>query len=477
MSLAEVDSDAEHRARQLRAAFDAQRAAFRAEPFPSLTTRLERLTRLEAACLDRRDELADAISDDFGNRSRHESLIAEIFITVSSIRYLKKHLKRFMRSHGRQVAMTFLPGRARVEPQPLGVVGIISPWNYPVQLALSPLAAALAAGNRVMLKPSELTPRTSECKARLLADAFDEDLVTTVQGGPEVGATFSSLPFDHLLYTGSTRVGRLVMQAAAKNLTPVTLELGGKSPTIVHRDFDVTRAASAIAAGKLFNAGQTCIAPDYALVHRDRVQAFVDAFRTKVATSFPSLADNPDFTSIVNERHFARLQGYLDDARQKGARIVELNPASEDLGDGTKLAPHLVLDPTDEMAVMQEEIFGPILPIVPVDSFDAAIEYVNDRPRPLALYLFDDDRGRIDDVLRRTHSGGVTINDTLLHVAQDDLPFGGIGPSGLGAYHGQEGFDTFSHRKAVFHQARVNGSSLLHPPYGRRIEKLLSWLL
>jgi acyl-CoA reductase-like NAD-dependent aldehyde dehydrogenase len=478
MSLAEVDSDAEQGAARMRARFDAQRAAFRDESYPTLAVRLDRLSRLESVLLDRRDEIADAICADFGNRSRHETLIAEVFVTVSGIRYLRKHLKSFMKARGRHVALTFLPGRARVEPQPLGVVGVISPWNYPVQLALAPLATALAAGNRVMLKPSELTPRTSELLARLLSDTFADDLVATVSGGPEIGAAFSALPFDHLLYTGSTHVGRIVMQAAARNLTPVTLELGGKSPAVVHRDFDVERAANSIGPGKLFNAGQTCIAPDYVLVHRDRVDAFVQALQAKVATAYTSLVDNPDYTAIINERHHQRLVGYLDDARDKGARVLELNPAGESFDDaGTKLAPHLILDPTDDMVVMQDEIFGPLLPIVAVDSTDEAIAFINDRPRPLALYVFDDDRARVDDTLRRTHAGGVTVNDCLLHIAQDDLPFGGIGPSGIGAYHGREGFDTFSHLKAVFQQARLNGSALLHPPFGRRVERLLSWLL
>ncbi len=478
MSLAEVDTHVAEAIAAMQTQADVQRVAFRAQPYPDLHTRIDWLRRLEAACLDRRDLLADAISDDYGSRSRHETMVAEVFLTVTAIRHMIKHVKGWMKPRSRSVALTFKPGRAKIVPQPLGVVGIIAPWNYPVQLALLPLATALAAGNRVLLKPSELTPNTSQALADMLFDTFPADLVSTVLGGPEVGAAFASLPLDHLLYTGSTRVGRLVMQAAASQLTPVTLELGGKSPAIVHRDFDVVRAANSIAASKLFNAGQTCIAPDYVLLNRGSVAPFVAAIQAKVSSSYPTLVDNPDYTAIINARHRARLAGYLDEARTRGAEVIEINPAGESFDAASpKLAPHLVLGATDDMAVLQDEIFGPILPIVVVDDHEQAIAYVNDHPRPLALYVFDDDSRRVDRLLERTHAGGVTVNDCLLHIAQDDLPFGGVGPSGMGAYHGRDGFETFSHRKSVFYQPRVNASSLLHAPYGRTIERLLAWLL
>src|ERR1019366_4375521 len=353
-------------------------------------------------------------------------------------------------------------------PQPVGVVGIISPWNYPVQLALAPLVQVIAAGNRAMLKPSELVPETAALLHDLIAETFPEDQVTVITGGPEVGEEFSHLAFDHLVFTGSTRVGKAVMKAASENLVPVTLELGGKSPTIVAKDFNVKTAAERIIAGKLFNAGQTCIAPDYVMVPAGSRDAFVEACKDAVAKMYPTLLANPDYTSIVNDKHFARVTSYVEDAKTRGARVVEMNPASETLDAASgkrKLAPTLVLDPTDEMMVMQEEIFGPVLPVVTYQSLDEAIDYVNDHPRPLALYFFSHDKQATDRVLNETISGGVTVNETMLHVAQDDLPFGGIGPSGMGAYHAHEGFESFSKNKPVFRQARVNTTGLLRPPY------------
>jgi len=422
--------------------------------------------------------IAEAISADFGGRSRHETAMAEIYFLISHIRYTKRHLRRWMRPERRHVDAIFLPASNRVLYQPLGVVGVIAPWNYPFQLGVVPLASALAAGNRVMLKPSELTPRTADTIAEMMAELFAPELVGVVTGGPDVGAAFSRLPFDHLVFTGSTAVGRHVMRAAADNLTPVTLELGGKSPTILHPDFPLDRAVDRIASGKLLNAGQTCIAPDYLLCPADRVDAFVAAFSERVARIYPTLADNPDYTSIVNARHHRRLVDLLADARDKGARIVEVNPAREALSEaGRKLAPTLVTGVDDTMALMEEEIFGPILPIVPYGDLEDAIAYVNARPRPLALYYFDRDRRRARMVLERTISGGAALNDTMLHCAQDDLPFGGVGPSGLGAYHGREGFEAFSHKKAVFRQARLNATALLAPPYGPRLDKLLGLLI
>jgi acyl-CoA reductase-like NAD-dependent aldehyde dehydrogenase len=366
----------------------------------------------------------------------------------------------------------------------LGVVGIISPWNYPVNLALCPLVDALAAGNRAMIKPSELVPETAALLRDLVAEAFPTDQVTVVTGGAEVGEAFARLPFDHLVFTGSTRIGRLVMRAASENLVPVTLELGGKSPAIVGPDFSARSAAERILSGKLFNAGQTCIAPDYVLLPSGATEGFVEGCKQAVAKMYPTIENNPDYTSIVSDRHLARLRGYLQDAKAKGARVVEIVPPGEAVAKADaseapsrKLPPSLVLDPTEEMTVMQEEIFGPILPIVTYQKLDDAIGYVNDHPRPLALYYFGHDKAAIDRVLAETFAGGVGINETLLHFAQDDLPFGGIGPSGMGQYHGREGFDAFTKLKPVFRQARVNTTGLMRPPYTKLLERLLKFLV
>ncbi len=389
--------------------------------------------------------------------------------SLHGIDYASKRLKRWMKPSRRSVNLVFQPARSKVVYQPLGVVGIIVPWNYPLFLAISPLTGALAAGNRVMIKMSEATPRTSQLLKDLIARVFPEDLVTVVLGEAEVGAAFSRLPFDHLLFTGATSIGRHVMRAAADNLTPVTLELGGKSPAIVSRDVPLKDAAQRIAFGKSLNAGQTCIAPDYVLVPRERVDDFVKAFREAMLSFYPTLEDNPDYTAIINERHFERLQGYLEDAVSKGAREVRLYEA----GQGRRMPLAILLDVSDEMTVMQEEIFGPLVPVVPYERLEEAFDYVNDRPRPLALYYFGYDRHEQERVLHETHAGGVCINDTLLHAAQEDLPFGGVGPSGMGRYHGQEGFLTFSNAKGVFVKQRFNAAAMIYPPYGKTLQKLI----
>jgi len=464
--------------RDLRTAFDALKAGYQAEPNPSYEQRIARLDTLAKLVKRHKADLVDAVREDFGARSAHETILAEVFSLLSAIQHMRKHLKGWMKPQGRSVALTLRPARAKVHYQPLGVVGVIAPWNYPFQLALGPTAAALAAGNRVLLKPSELTPRTAALLDRLLGEGFGKDVGAVVQGGAEVGAAFSALPFDHLLFTGSTKLGRLVMKAAAENLTPVTLELGGKSPCIVHESFPVDKAAERIAYGKCFNAGQTCIAPDYLLVPRAMVTPLVDALCAAVKRFYPTLASNPDYTAVVNPRHYQRLQGLLADAKARGAKVVECNPAGETLDPSQhKIAPTVLLDVDDEMEVMQDEIFGPLLPIVPYDTLQDAIAYVNARPRPLALYYFDHDGERTRDVLGRTVSGGACVNETIMHFAVEDLPFGGVGPSGLGAYHGPEGFQTFSHKKAVFYQARLNGAGLIAPPYGERINRMIKMLV
>jgi len=454
------------------------RAAARRDPHPSYASRRATLERLRRTVLDRREEIADAVIADYGSRSRHETILAEILGVSETIGYCLKHLRSWMRPQSRHVELHWLPGSAKVVPQPLGVVGIIAPWNYPVNLCLAPTAFALAAGNRVMLKPSELTPQTSDIIHKIISEHFAEDLISVHRGGVDVGIAFSKLPFDHLLYTGSTSVGRHILRAAAENLTPVTLELGGKSPAIIHRDHSIKHAVERICSTKLWNAGQTCIAPDYVLLHPSKVEAFVAQYQSCAATKYPTLANNPDYTSVINARHKARLEAYLADAAAKGAEIIDVNPAGESFEDaGNKLMPRLVTGVNDDMTLMQDEIFGPLLPLVPVETLDDAIAYVNDHPRPLALYYFDFNSKRQEQVIERTHAGGMSVNDCFWHCAQDDLPFGGIGPSGMGAYHGREGFETFSHHKAVFTQGRVAGTWLMSPPYGRFLERFMRLFL
>jgi coniferyl-aldehyde dehydrogenase len=453
-----------------------QRNAFAAERYPSLPQRLDRLARLQRLLTDHEMRLAEAISADFGHRSRHETVIAEVFIVRSAIVQARRHLKRWMARRRVATAFHSLPASSWVQPQPLGVVGIVSPWNYPLQLALAPAVEALAAGNRVMIKPSELTPRFSALLAELIDQYFAADECTVVTGDAETAKAFVSLPFDHLLFTGSTTVGRQVALAAANHLTPVTLELGGKSPVIINPDADLQDAARKIAAGKLLNAGQTCIAPDYVLVPNELRDAFVDAYAAAARRLYPSLAGNPDYTSIVNERHHARLQGLLDEAQGRGARLLPTHAGEAAQANTRKMTPVVLLDVQDDMRVMQEEIFGPLLPVLAVRDLDAAIDYVNAHPRPLALYWFGRSPADRDRVLQQTLSGGVTINDTLLHVAQHNLPFGGVGPSGMGAYHGQAGFDLFSKLRPVFSQSRFAGTRLLQPPYGALADRVLGLL-
>ena len=440
---------------------------------PTYRQRMDDLKRLRIAFKARSEEFASAMSTDFGRRSRHESLLSDVFTVLGEIDHTRRHLRGWMRSKRALADWLFWPATTQVRFQPLGVVGIISPWNYPVNLALMPLVAAIAAGNHVMLKPSEHTPRTSELLKKLLDDVFPADRVATILGGPEVAAAFAALPLDHLFFTGSTAVGRKVMAAAAPNLTPVTLELGGKSPAIVAPDYPIATAVDRIAAGKFLNAGQTCIAPDYVLLPKASIPQFVEEMQKYISRHYGDIAANPDYSSIVNAGQYARLKGYLDQAQAAGAKIVEL--ASGDAGQRV-LPPTLVLDARADLALMQDEIFGPILPLVAVDSVDAAIDYVNARPRPLALYHFDRDRARTRRVLDRTVAGGVSVNDTVMHIAQSRLPFGGVGPSGMGHYHSCEGFLAFSKAKPVLYQARLSGMSLMRPPYGKLANFILKFL-
>ncbi|HXS73245.1 MAG TPA: coniferyl aldehyde dehydrogenase [Rhodanobacteraceae bacterium] len=452
-----------------------QRDAWRAHA-PDHTQRMDDLARLRAAFKARLGEFARAVSEDFGRRPCHETLISDGMTVLHAIDHARRHLKRWMRPQRVRTNWLFLPARCEIRFKPLGVVGILAPWNYPVNLALIPLVDALAAGNHVMLKPSELVPRTSALLHELIAEVFPRERVAVVQGDAGVAAAFAALPFDHLFFTGSTATGAKVMAAAAPNLTPVTLELGGKSPAIVAPDYPLRLAAERIAAGKLLNAGQTCIAPDYVLLHESARAAFIKYLRDYVARHYPALRESPDYASIVNGAHYQRLRGYLDDARAAGATVITLPDENASAADARILAPTLVLDANDGLRVMREEIFGPILPVVTYRHIEQAIEYVNARPRPLALYHFDHDRLRTRHVLESCIAGGVCVNDAVLHFVQSRLPFGGVGASGMGAYHGHAGFLTFSHRMPVFRQARVSSFALLRPPYRGLANALVKFL-
>ncbi len=461
----------------LQTQFASARAAYAQDRAPDMAARRASLAALEAMLLGNSAELQDAISADFGGRSVHETQLLEIFPALAAIRDARRHLPRWMRTQRSWASFWFLPARRELRPQPLGVIGIIVPWNYPLLLALAPLVGALAAGNRVLIKMSEFTPRTGALLARLFAQYFPGGQVAAINGDAETARAFSALPFDHLLFTGSTAVGQQVMAAAARNLTPVTLELGGKSPAIIGPEADLALAAEKILFGKCLNAGQTCIAPDYVLLPRGQEDAFIAAAKRTVARLYPGLAHNADYTSIVNARHFDRLHDYLADAAAHGATVTPLATVVDQQDGGRKIAPTIVHGVDEDMRLMQEEIFGPILPLLPYDSLDSAIRHVNDHPRPLALYYFGDDPLNIERVLAQTVAGGVTVNETLLHISQDDLPFGGVGPSGMGAYHGKFGFDTFSKLKPVFYQSKINGLNLLKPPYGKRFSAMIKLLL
>ena len=449
---------------ELRPTLDRLRAAWQAGK-PDAGQRRDDLRRLRDALKRRLDEMAAAISADFGHRAKAESLIADGMTVLNEIDHLRRHLRGWMKPGRAGVGWRFLPARAEIRVEPVGVVGVIAPWNYPVNLALVPLATAIAAGNHVYLKPSEHTPRTSAFLRELLAEVFPGDRVAVAEGGAEVGAAFAALPFDHLVFTGSTAVGRKVMAAAAPNLTPLTLELGGKSPAIVCGDYPVEQAAARLATGKWFNGGQTCIAPDYVLVPADRRDALVDALRAEVQARYGTNFENAnDYTRVINDGQYARLQGYVDDARARGLEVIQLGAADP---AQRLLPPTVLLDPGEDARVMQEEIFGPILPVKSYRTLDEAIAYVNAHDRPLALYPFSHDRADIEKILRATLAGGVSVNDALFHFAVSALPFGGIGPSGMGAYHGRAGFDAMSKQLPILWQAKRSGGDLLKPPYSK----------
>lgn len=456
--------------------FRALHQASRREPDVTASVRKDRLRRLLSLLTEHAAEFEAAISADFGHRSVHETRLAETLVVEAGIKLALRRLDGWMRPKRIPTQLPFLPGSNRLMPQPLGVVGIISPWNYPLQLTLAPMTGALAAGNRIMLKPSELVPHFSAILRGAINRHFDSAEAVVIEGDSDIAAAFASLPFDHLLFTGSPRVGRLVAEAAARNLTPVTLELGGKSPAIVDRSTDFAVAAHRIAVGKLLNAGQTCIAPDYVLCPRDSVDRFAEHFFTSVAALYGSDPDNPDYSSIITQSHYDRLERLLADATAKGGRVERRADRLSAWRVIRKFPPCLVLAPTEDMLVSREEIFGPILPVIAYDRAEDAVAFVNARQRPLALYWFGTDAQARDRVLRDTVSGGVTINDCLLHIVQESQPFGGVGGSGMGAYHGECGFRTFSKEKPVFFRARLSATALTQPPYRRMFERALAAL-
>ncbi|WP_116367587.1 coniferyl aldehyde dehydrogenase [Parahaliea mediterranea] len=464
----------------LQALLHNQRSAFRAEGYVEYATRVDRIDRCIALLVDHKDALCEAVNADFGCRSPYVTQMMDIMNSIGSLKFVKGKLKQWMKPERRtpMMPMNFLGGKARVEYQPKGVVGIMTPWNVPINMVFSPLADVLGAGNRAMIKPSEFTPHTADLLQTLFARYFEPSEITLVTGGPEVGAAFSALPFDHLIFTGATGVGRKVMQAAANNLTPVTLELGGKSPVVISHSGDISHIAETLIVGKAMNGGQLCISPDYCFVPQSQLEAFVRHCQRVIAQHYPHIQNNPDFVACVNQRHYQRIAGYLDEAAEAGVRIEPLCPAGEERSGAEqhKIALHLIIDPPDDLACMREEIFGPLLCVKTYRDIDQVIDHINGGEKPLALYYFGKDKKEQAEVFRRTSSGGASINAVALHVGCDDLPFGGIGRSGMGNYRGRDGFRTFSHARAVYEEGWVNMAKLAGtlPPYGDKIAKLLS---
>lgn len=451
-----------------------QKTAFNARPNPPWSERKANLQKLGKAIEDHAEEFQKAISEDFGNRAYEETTIAELLVIQGGIGHAIKHTKHWMRARRAPTALQYKPASNRIIPQPLGVIGIISPWNYPLQLAVMPLIGALGAGNRAMIKPSEYTPRLSDLLKRVLGTIFTEDEVYVATGGVKVASVFSALAFDHMIFTGSTSVGKIVAAAAAKNLVPCTLELGGKSPTIIDDSANMDIAVARIANGKLLNAGQTCVAPDYVLMPSEKINSFSDAIIEKAEEFYPTFAGNKDYTSIIADSHYSRLQDLLEDAENKGARIrVAGDDDKQQLAKERRVPLTVVTNTTPDMKIMQEEIFGPLLPVVASETLDDSMQYVQSHERPLALYWFGEDKAKREKVLNETISGGVSINETAWHVVQEDIPFGGVGPSGMGAYHGEHGFETFSHMKGVFMQSRFSQGKNLFPPYTDKTRKML----
>ncbi|MGY8985352.1 MAG: coniferyl aldehyde dehydrogenase [Sphingomonadales bacterium] len=457
--------------------FEAQRSLSRNGSVIGYDQRMEALDKLLAMTLDNEGEIIASIAADFGTRCPMETIMGDILMTITNLKENRKQLRKWMKPRRVKTAKHYWPGSSHIKRQALGVVGVISPWNYPFQLAMVPAAQAIAAGNRVLIKPSELTPNTSNLMARLIANNFDANYLMVVLGDNNVGREFSKLPFDHLVFTGSTEIGRHVAKAAAANLTPVTLELGGKSPTIFGRSANLDKMIPRFTFGKMLNAGQTCVAPDYVFVPQSSIDDFVACFARTIKDFYPGGADEDSFTSIISDRHFLRLNELLDDAKAKGAYVTRVG---ENLGEGVsnqkKFAPAILTNVNDDMRVMQEEIFGPILPVMDYRDISETIRYINAHERPLALYIFSEDKKEQRQILDQTIAGGVTVNDTLCHLAQENLPFGGVGASGMGSYHGEHGFITFSKEKPIFTQSRFSSLNKLYPPYGKQAKFLINFV-
>lgn len=475
LALSDVDTDVSN---PLLPALTVQKAAFLKQGAPSYQRRLDNLRRLREAIVSHKDAIVESVEADFGHRSVHETLLADVIGLLGEIRHNRKNLRRWMKPKKAHGSVQFPFAKARIIYQPKGVVGVIGAWNVPVLLTLSPMIGAITAGNRVMIKTSEFCPKTAEVIKSIVAQAFDEDEVLVINGGPDTAADFTALPFDHIIFTGSTQIGKKVMGAASKHLTPVTLELGGKSPTIIADGFPLELAAQRIVQGKMLNAGQACIAPDYLFIKSEQKQQMVDALTQALEASYPNYAENQDLTWVVNDRHYSRLKAHVEDARAKGATVIEINPGNKEIPADSRIFPLTVLlDVTDEMTVMQEEIFGPVLPLKTYEQIDEAIDYVNTHPHPLALYHFDYDRARTEQVLQNTLSGGACVNDVLVHVMHEGLSFGGVGTSGIGSYNGDDGFKTFSHQKSVLHQSKISLQGLNRPPYGKGMQRFIDFAI
>ena len=450
-----------------------QKSAYQRYPVPTAKERIERLARLKKVLVKYQDQIADAINKDNGNRSVNETKIGELLTCLEQVKYYSKHLTDWMKPSKRHVGILHQPAKAWVQYQPLGVIGIIAPWNYPLLLSVGPLICALAAGNHAMIKISSSSMNFGYVLENILSEAFPQELVSVVTGGGIISDAFSHLAFDKIIFTGSTNVGKTVMAAAAENLVPVILELGGKAPVIVHPSSDMKEVAQRIAFGKLWNAGQTCVAPDYIFLPKGKTAEFMRQFKNIASSMYPSLRDNNDYTSIINDKQYKRIQGYLEDAQTQGAEITSINPKNENLETVRKIAPTLLTGVTPDMQILQNEIFGPILPIMEYDQIDNVIDFINSRPRPLALYYFDFDNARADYVSQRTHSGHFGQNAVLTHVAQDDLPFGGVGASGMGKYHGPEGFFSLSHERSVMSIPKLFSLKFILPPYDKPLNRIL----
>lgn len=461
----------------LNAVLARQRASFNKDPNPSWASRKVKLQTLRDLILGHEAEFVKAISDDFGHRAVEDTLISEFLVIQGGISHALKHTPKWMKTRKAPTALQYKPAKNIIIPQALGVIGIISPWNYPLQLAIMPLVGALGAGNRAMIKPSEYTPRMSQLLKEVLAKGFTDDEIFVATGGVDVASAFSGLTFDHLVFTGSTSVGRIVGEAAGKNLVPVTLELGGKSPVIIDDTAKMDMSVARITNGKLLNAGQTCVAPDYVLMPEAQINAFSDAMIKQAETFYPKVAGNPDYTTIIADGHYARLQALLEDAENKGAKIQTAgDDDKQQLAKERRVPLTVVTNTTPDMRIMQEEIFGPLLPVVASESLDDALSTVQQGDRPLALYWFGENKAKRDKVLRESISGGVSINETAWHVVQEDIPFGGVGPSGMGAYHGEAGFQSFSHMKGVFIQSKFSQGKTLFPPYTDKTRKMIGFM-